>query len=213
MTPLSRLVPQPPPQRRKAVPGRLLVYSGVSAPEIPGGSGAERDASPKCSVFPFRAPRMPRGAYSPHHAAQPSRPGRISAGEADAAGKLQVPWCMATGSAVTLLRARAARGPGAIALVQTAALSGLRWSPAAGTGVRCPARPVGWASCSARSHRRPELLLPPSALVGAPAEAGRPCHRRPEERSQECRSPRDSPPPPPRPGLVGSGQTSGSTRT
>ncbi|XP_060158711.1 uncharacterized protein [Globicephala melas] len=147
-------------------------------------------------LYTVGAPRMPRGAYSSHHAAQPSRPGRISAGEADAAGKLRVPWCMAIGSAVSLLPARATRGPGAIALVQPAALPGLRWFPDAGSGVRCPARPVEWASCSARSHRRTEPLLPPSALVGAPAEAGRPCHRRPEERSQECRSPRDSPPHP-----------------
>ena len=52
---------------------------------------------------------MPRGAYSSQHAVRPPRAARFSAGAADAAGELQVPWYTASGSAGATLRA--ARGP------------------------------------------------------------------------------------------------------
>ena len=70
---------------------------------------------------------MPRGAYSSQHTERPPRAGRFSAGAADAAGELQVPWCNATGTEAAPLRA--ARGPapllGSSQLRSRSRLSGL----------------------------------------------------------------------------------------
>lgn len=61
--PSSRPAPQPPQQRRRAVrrPPSYTVWG--ERPREPCGGGTERGASPS-AASPFRAPCMPRGAYT-----------------------------------------------------------------------------------------------------------------------------------------------------
>lgn len=69
------------------------------------------------------------------------------------------------------------------------------------TGAGCLAWPRrAGASPRAFTPRNPATAFPiPSATAGAPGEAGRPCHRRSEERSQNRPRPCDPPPPGPCP--------------
>lgn len=122
---------------------------------------------------------MPRGAYSSQHAVRPPCAARFSAGAADAAGELQVPWYTATGSAGATLRA--ARGPAP--LRRSGRLRVLE--PAVQPGPR-----------PERSLRGTQPLLPPSLVPrrGPRVKLGGSVTNRSEERSQNRPCPCDPTP-------------------